>query len=148
MKSLRVFFLLAMVMALAITLSVSAASTQEKSLLDEPDDEYVKNEEPLSSLRGVSRFLAQKSRVKMTCKNYPRICRIKGSPGPDCCKKRCVNVAKDRFNCGKCGNKCRFSEICCKGQCVNPWSNKKHCGGCNNKCKKGNKCLFGMCSYA
>ncbi|KAL2495426.1 Stigma-specific Stig1 family protein [Forsythia ovata] len=146
MKSLQAFFLLAMVMALAITLS--GASPEDKSFLDEPNDDNMKDKEPFSSLRGVRRFLAQKSRVNMTCNKYPRICRIKGSPGPDCCKKKCVHITKDRLNCGKCGNKCKFSEICCKGQCVNPLSNKKHCGGCNNKCKKGNKCIYGMCSYA
>ncbi|KAK6124499.1 hypothetical protein DH2020_041752 [Rehmannia glutinosa] len=133
MSSLKfIFIMLTMIMALAI--SLSAESTE--------------NVEP-TSLRGVSRFLAQRTRVAfMRCNKFPRICRAKGSPGPDCCKKRCVNVAKDRLNCGKCGNKCKYSEICCKGKCVNPLRNKKHCGGCNNKCKKGSKCMFGMCSYA
>lgn len=88
------------------------------------------------------------SRNKMTCNYYPRICRVKGSPGPDCCKKKCVNVSTDRLNCGKCGLKCKYYETCCKGKCVNSFSNKKHCGGCNNKCKKGSYCMYGMCSYA
>ncbi|OAY84237.1 hypothetical protein ACMD2_05433 [Ananas comosus] len=28
-----------------------------------------------------------------------------GSPGPDCCKRRCVNVMTDGLNCGRCGAK-------------------------------------------
>ncbi|KAG6419014.1 hypothetical protein SASPL_121222 [Salvia splendens] len=77
-----------------------------------------------------SRFLAQRS---IKCNKYPKICRAKGSSGRDCCKKRCVNVGTDRVNCGRCGHKCKFSEICCKGKCVNPFTHKKHCGGCGNK---------------
>lgn len=51
-----------------------------------------------TSLRGMSRFLAQQNlKPVMTCDKFPRICRQKnGSPGPDCCKKKCVNVKKDR----------------------------------------------------
>ncbi|KAK3432101.1 hypothetical protein EUGRSUZ_E04009 [Eucalyptus grandis] len=88
-------------------------------------------------------------RTALTCNKYPRICRAKGSPGPDCCNKKCVNVSTDRLNCGMCGHKCRYSEICCQGQCVNAMFDKKHCGGCNNKCKRKNSaCVYGMCSYA
>ncbi|KAA8515531.1 hypothetical protein F0562_018858 [Nyssa sinensis] len=101
-----------------------------------------------TSLRGTGRFLAQRSRVTMTCNNYPKICRVKGSPGRNCCNKKCVNLKTDRLNCGKCGKKCKYSDICCKGKCVNPLSDKKHCGSCNNKCKKGTKCIYGMCNYA
>ncbi|KAL9662137.1 hypothetical protein QQ045_026967 [Rhodiola kirilowii] len=85
---------------------------------------------------------------KMTCNKYPRVCWQRGSPGRDCCKKKCVNVRTDKQNCGWCGRKCRYSEICCKGKCVNPKWDKKHCGGCNVKCKRGRKCEYGMCSYA
>ncbi|KAI3419275.1 uncharacterized protein J3R85_013271 [Psidium guajava] len=96
---------------------------------------------------------AANSRAVPTCNKYPRICRAKGSPGPDCCKKKCVNVSTDRLNCGMCGHKCKYSEICCKGHCVNPMSDKKHCGGCNNECKRkkgssSSSCVYGMCSYA
>ncbi|CAK9140946.1 unnamed protein product [Ilex paraguariensis] len=153
MKCLKVFFIVAMLMALAMTLS--ASPTQEEVLTDDDKGSATENsdvalpetESPIS-LRGISRFLAQKPRVEMTCNNYPRVCRTKGSPGPDCCKKKCVNVLTDTLNCGKCGKKCKFSEICCEGKCVNPLSNKKHCGSCNNKCKKGSSCVYGMCSYA
>ncbi|XP_010252476.1 PREDICTED: stigma-specific STIG1-like protein 1 [Nelumbo nucifera] len=158
MKSLQIFLILAMAMALAITLA--AAPTEEEllsveSVVEEDDTvdtstlSLPETEQP-SSLRGTSRFLAQAKarRTVMTCNKFPRVCRAKGSPGPDCCKKKCVNVLTDRLNCGMCGRKCKYSQICCKGECVNPLMDKKHCGQCNNKCKKGSKCVYGMCSYA
>ena len=155
MKSPSAFFMLAMLMALAIT-TTRATPSEEDSFLNDEDESTTENldvpffetQEP-TSLRGTSRFLAQSSRVVVTCDKYPRVCRAKGSPGPDCCnKKYCVDVTADRLNCGNCGKKCKYSEICCKGECVNPMSNKKYCGNCNNKCKKGSSCVYGMCSYA
>ncbi|PON91273.1 Stigma-specific protein [Trema orientale] len=98
-----------------------------------------------TSLRGMSRFLAQQS---LTCDKFPRVCGLKGSKGPDCCKKKCVNVKTDRLNCGMCGYKCKYTEICCKGKCVNSSFDRRHCGRCNNKCKKGQFCAYGMCDYA
>ena len=95
------------------------------------------------------RSLLQKKRNRrLTCKKFPRICRAKGSPGPQCCTKKCVNILTDRHNCGKCGKKCKYNQICCKGKCVNPSFNPKHCGGCNNRCSKGGLCVFGLCDYA
>lgn len=157
MKSLKIFLLLAILMVLAVTLS--AIPSEEESFLDDNDDATDENSDlPWSEgqettsnlLRGTNRLLAQNTRARavMTCDKYPRVCRAKGSPGPDCCKKKCVNAMTDRLNCGKCGKKCKYSEICCKGKCVNPMSNKKHCGACNNKCKKGSACVYGMCNYA
>ncbi|KAD7117971.1 hypothetical protein R6Q59_005010 [Mikania micrantha] len=111
------------------------------------DEEFVPSS--AGSLRGASRFLAQHySRGLVKCNKNPRLCRAKGSPGPDCCKKKCVNVKTDKQNCGLCGKKCKHQEICCNGKCVNVMTDKRHCGGCNNKCKKGNSCMHGMCSYA
>ncbi|KAJ7957292.1 Stigma-specific protein Stig1 [Quillaja saponaria] len=141
MKSLKVLFLLAMLMTLGIALS--ATTSKEESFTS--DDE---NKEE-TSLRGPGRFLAYKpGRYLLTCDKYPRVCRVKGSPGHDCCKKKCVNMSTDRVNCGKCGKKCKYSEVCCKGKCVNPMFNKKHCGSCGNTCDKGSACVYGMCSYA
>lgn len=144
MNFLKLFLLLSiLLMALAIAES-SAGSELDANFLESGD-------QMISSVRGGSRFLLshKKPRVKMTCNKYPMVCRLKGSPGPYCCKKKCVNVLTDRLNCGKCGKKCNYNEICCKGKCVNPYSDKKHCGGCNNRCiNKGSYCMFGMCSYA
>ncbi|KAH7546760.1 hypothetical protein FEM48_Zijuj01G0235600 [Ziziphus jujuba var. spinosa] len=95
------------------------------------------------------RSLRQKKQtLRLTCKTFPRICRFKGSPGPNCCKKKCANVLKDRSNCGRCGKICKFNEICCNGKCVNPSFNRRHCGGCNNSCGNGSLCAFGLCNYA
>ncbi|CAL5410646.1 unnamed protein product [Camellia sinensis] len=155
MMSLKMLFMLAMLMALAMTLSPTSAE-EELPLNDKEDIQTSEtydipshqNPEPIS-LRGTNRFLAQKMvRVNMTCDKYPKVCRAKGSPGRDCCKKKCVDVRTDRLNCGMCGKKCKYSEICCKGACVNPRDNKKHCGSCDNKCDKGSLCVYGMCSYA
>ncbi|KAH7569450.1 hypothetical protein JRO89_XS06G0164700 [Xanthoceras sorbifolium] len=135
-------------LVLPATALISAAT-----LPSSDDHDHDGDDSTTTSLRGASRFLASAPRTRvnvMTCNTYPRVCRAKGSPGPDCCKKKCVNVHTDRLNCGKCGRKCKYSEICCKGECVNPRSNNKHCGGCNNKCEKaaGSYCVYGMCSYA
>ncbi|XP_052203566.1 stigma-specific STIG1-like protein 1 [Diospyros lotus] len=152
-SALKIWFMLAMLIAMVITLSVRAEEEQV-SIAEDTDDEEVETVSSLegqgvtTSLRGASRFLSEKPRAAMTCDKYPRVCHVKGSPGPDCCKKKCVNVKTDKLNCGMCGKKCKYSEICCHGKCVNPWNDKKHCGSCNNKCKKGSACAYGMCSYA
>ncbi|PRQ31931.1 putative stigma-specific protein Stig1 [Rosa chinensis] len=115
--------------------------------LNSPDNETESN----SFFHRNDRSLRQKMRthtVRLTCNKFPRICYTKGSPGPHCCKKKCVNVLTDKLNCGKCGKKCKYSEVCCKGKCVNPSFNRTHCGGCNNRCKDGGFCAFGICNYA
>ncbi|KAK1422580.1 hypothetical protein QVD17_17863 [Tagetes erecta] len=133
-------------MALAINVLHSATvpiehEGDEEDLLPSYDD----------SVRGTSRFLAQlhDNSYRVKCNKNPRLCRAKGSPGPDCCKKKCVNVKTDKQNCGLCGKKCKNQEICCNGKCVNLMRDKRHCGGCNNRCKRsGSSCRYGMCTYA
>lgn len=151
MKSPQIFLLLAMLVASAIALTDATAPQSEEGSFngigtgDDNTTTSVDRRDLLTSLRGRRGFFP---RSAMKCDKYPRVCRARGSPGPDCCKKRCVNVMKDRFNCGKCGRKCKYWQTCCRGRCVNVMSNEKHCGGCNNKCKKGSSCTYGMCSYA
>ncbi|KAJ1690309.1 hypothetical protein LUZ63_014464 [Rhynchospora breviuscula] len=89
-----------------------------------------------------------KPRETATCDKFPRVCRSKGSAGPDCCKKQCVNVMTDNLNCGECGRRCRYGQTCCSGNCVDVMYDKRNCGACKNRCKKGSFCNFGMCSYA
>nr|KYP62740.1 hypothetical protein KK1_017288 [Cajanus cajan] len=115
---------------------------------------YVKNpaapsseSEKFASLRGVHGHNKNVHGV-MTCDKYPRVCRVKGSEGPDCCRRKCVNVSTDRNNCGMCGKRCKYSQVCCKGKCVNTMFDKHHCGKCGNKCNKGDSCVYGLCSYA
>nr|XP_009764581.1 PREDICTED: uncharacterized protein LOC104216261 [Nicotiana sylvestris] len=86
--------------------------------------------------------------TRITCNINPIICWAKGSLGPFCCNKKCVNVLNDKENCGFCGKNCKYNETCCKGQCVNTLFHKRHCGSCNNKCKSDSSCAYGMCSYA
>ena len=127
--------------------TIFATTTTEDDNLDL--DVAINPNEALSSfLRQTGRFLANKPRAWRTCDKYPRVCDNKGSAGPDCCKKQCVNVMSDEANCGKCGKKCRYNETCCKGKCVNTSRDEKNCGGCKKRCKRGSSCVYGMCSYA
>ncbi|OAY55172.1 stigma-specific STIG1-like protein 1 [Manihot esculenta] len=156
MKLSKVFLIL--VVVLALVLSIAALPQEQEAAAAADDDGDVGYEltelsdetADFSSERGFGRILAQKKRKsrRITCNKFPRICRSKGSPGPFCCKKKCVNVLTDRFNCGACGKKCKYNQICCNGKCVNPTFNRKHCGGCNNRCKNGGFCAFGLCNYA
>ncbi|XP_062088302.1 stigma-specific STIG1-like protein 1 [Humulus lupulus] len=147
MKTLRTIFLvLAMLMALTISADLTATADQVEPTSSGGDEISPTYETWTNSLRGTSRFLA--SRRPVTCDKYPKVCLAKGSSGPDCCKKKCVDLTADRVNCGRCGKKCKFSELCCKGKCVKPRSDRKNCGSCNNRCNKGSSCVYGMCSYA
>ncbi|XP_010252475.1 PREDICTED: stigma-specific STIG1-like protein 1 [Nelumbo nucifera] len=143
MNSVKIFLTLAVVMALAIALAATPTTTGE----DNKPPTNLSDDLPFPfSLRGSSRFLAGGG--AMTCDRYPSICRTVGSLGPDCCKRQCVNLSTDQFNCGKCGKRCKYSEMCCGGECVNPFFSEKHCGQCNNRCVKGTSCVYGFCSYA
>ncbi|OVA20455.1 Stigma-specific protein Stig1 [Macleaya cordata] len=165
MKLIKVFVILvvAIVMALLVV-GISASPSYEEdddkvpSTMDEaaingsfglmslPDNQ---SEEKFSLRRLITHFRAHKMhKHKMTCKKYPTICQAKGSPGPHCCKNKCVNVLKDRQNCGMCGKKCKHTDICCGGKCINPSFDKRHCGGCNNRCNADGFCTFGLCNYA
>jgi len=137
---LRAFFFIALFMQVAWATYEDIANTNE-------EDE--KLDTSTSSLRSMSHLLDQYNpRATMTCNKFPRVCRAKGSPGPDCCRKHCVNVMIDNLNCGQCGRKCRYGKACCGGKCVNIMYDAKNCGGCKNRCKKGNFCKYGMCNYA
>ncbi|MBA0606687.1 hypothetical protein Godav_019119 [Gossypium davidsonii] len=135
------------VLIVVIVLSTSAASNLDHQQDTTDFNDAIMDSSEYSSAQG--RWLLQNKRPRrVTCKKFPGICDAKGSPGPQCCKKKCVNILTDRHNCGKCGKKCKYNEICCKGKCVNPSFNRKHCGGCNNRCSNGEFCVFGLCNYA
>ncbi|KAK1368327.1 stigma-specific STIG1-like protein 1 [Heracleum sosnowskyi] len=140
----KIFFIFLVLVATTSTIFATSVMEDDNSDLVVP----ITTTEPSSFLRQTGRFLANKPRAWRTCDKYPRVCDNKGSPGPDCCKKQCVNVMSDKANCGKCGRKCKYGETCCKGQCVNTLKDKKNCGSCKNRCKKGSSCVYGMCSYA
>ncbi|RWW50228.1 hypothetical protein BHE74_00043539 [Ensete ventricosum] len=104
---------------------------------------------PTTAATGVGRLLDERSlRAAATCSEFPRMCHAKGSPGPDCCRRRCADVRTDSLNCGRCGRRCRYGWACCRGRCVNIMYDAKNCGGCRRRCPKGSFCTYGMCSYA
>lgn len=145
MKASKILLALILVlMAIAIALSETPIVEEEPHLNSN------KLQSITSSLRGDSGlFLAEQVRVvSTTCNKNPTVCQSKGSAGPNCCSKQCVNVTMDKNNCGRCGAKCKYSELCCNGVCVNPSVNNKHCGKCGNKCGRGSTCVYGLCSYA
>lgn len=165
MNVLHLFFMYTLFVALVLpTLAKSNIIEEENNSTDPNYDEALLEEFELGTKNDflenpstdstdqyskVGRFLLQKKRAhRLTCNKFPRVCHAKGSPGPHCCKKKCVNVLKDRINCGLCGKKCKYGEICCNGKCVNLFFSKKHCGSCNKKCSNGSLCVFGLCNYA
>ncbi|KAL8259319.1 hypothetical protein R6Q59_027272 [Mikania micrantha] len=139
MTTLAKILIITLTILMALAITHSTTPTHETPL----DIEHHKHD----TIR-VGRFLAQQPNGLLKCNKNPRLCHAKGSPGPDCCNKKCVNVMTDKQNCGLCGRKCKHMEICCKGHCVNPMVNKHHCGGCNYVCERGDSCVRGMCSYA
>lgn len=152
MNSSKIMFTLLVLMSIAISLSASAPAFDESYANIKKDNA---NEHPLpeseqsSFLVRNGRFLAQRPvQALSTCNVYSKLCRAKDSPGPDCCNKQCVNLMRDKLNCGKCGKKCKYSEMCCQGDCVKPSSDERHCGRCNKKCSNGSSCEYGICSYA
>ncbi|XP_050220515.1 stigma-specific STIG1-like protein 1 [Mercurialis annua] len=158
MKLLKIFLILVIFMSLLLVLSISALPHKQEEQDEQQDLSYELTEQSnddeineVSSEHQFGRVLYQKKFRKprrVRCNKYPTICHAKGSPGPHCCKKKCVNVLTDRVNCGACGKKCKYNQICCNGNCVNPSFSRGHCGGCNNRCKNGGFCAFGLCNYA
>lgn len=69
-----------------ITIALFASLSSQALLLEGLND--------VTYSRGKTSFLAPKPRYVATCDKYPRVCAAKGSRGPDCCKKQCVNVSK------------------------------------------------------
>jgi len=84
------------------------------------------------------------------------------SEGKNVCGKHCVDLKKDKYHCGKCGNLCYSGQICDNGTCrsphpnyktacfggklfVNTSINNRHCGKCENACKTNETCQNGVC---
>lgn len=149
MKSLNLIIMFTLLASIAIVTAYLDEHNKKSEVMNEEAEipTSLRDKSTTSRFLGGQRVKAKSKR--MTCDKFPRICRtMKSSNRPDCCYKTCVNVMMDRQNCGKCGYRCKYSEICCRGKCVNSWYNKRHCGGCNNKCKFGEYCVYGMCNYA
>jgi hypothetical protein len=88
------------------------------------------------------------------------------TPGPGCpsgaadCAGTCLQVDRDRLNCGACGASCGAGEICsdgvcgltcpeasalCDEACVDLLNDTTHCGACGNACADGLTCRAGAC---
>lgn len=85
-----------MLMAMANALTATTMGPEEGSFNGAGGDNNTTSDIPLAdgrdlmtSLRGASRFVP---RPVMKCDKYPRVCLAKDSPGPDCCKKKCVDA--------------------------------------------------------
>ncbi len=85
--------------------------------------------------------------------------------GQQWCGGRCMDTiafVSDAANCGRCGNRCSFSEQCtggscmcgptytmCMGSCVSDSSlltDSNNCGRCGNHCSFGESCMGGTCT--
>ncbi len=77
------------------------------------------------------------------------------------CNGVCVDLQRDRANCGACGSSCGPTGTCsggtcvgkvcpspltaCGGACVDTRSDLRHCGSCNNACPDSATCNNGVC---
>lgn len=82
------------------------------------------------------------------------------------CRGKCVNLATNVKNCGKCGHACGAHQVCCNGHCltvcpsgttncsgscVNTASTVHNCGACGHVCDLPNAiagCVQGTCVIA
>lgn len=74
-----------------------------------------------------------------------------------CCNDICVNLKKDKSNCGRCGIVCERGTYCskglccprgtrnCQGTCVNIRTDESNCGACGNVCPAEATCTDGAC---
>ncbi|XP_058092302.1 stigma-specific STIG1-like protein 1 [Magnolia sinica] len=145
MKLVKTIFIMAIAMALIMACTGTVTVDE---VADSIPTNLPSSQDHPSSLRGISRFLAQEKPKTLKCWQNPDICLPRGSPGPSCCRNKCVNLITDRGNCGVCGKMCKYTEACCRGECVYLSFDKRHCGRCNNRCAKSDYCIYGMCNYA
>ncbi|MSP59943.1 MAG: hypothetical protein EXR72_06310 [Myxococcales bacterium] len=67
-----------------------------------------------------------------------------------CCDHKCIDVAMDNANCGKCGGACNMGDSCCAAACIDSQADIKNCGGCGMACAFANgsgTCGKGMCAF-
>ncbi|XP_059440902.1 stigma-specific STIG1-like protein 1 [Corylus avellana] len=160
MELMKVIFIIAITMALTITLSLkSIGEVEEKPPFPHTDTSYtypkeifIKEKKILFPSKRLSRFLAEDSEddAAHNCnKEDNEICYVnKAGRNSTCCNKKCTNTHTDKHNCGACKKKCKYTESCCRGQCVDLAYDKRHCGRCNHRCGRGEYCVYALCNYA
>ena len=77
------------------------------------------------------------------------------------CGGVCVNLQRNRDNCGACGTACRDGLVCmagrcaqscpasqtlCGGLCVTTMTDRANCGSCGVNCAAGQVCSNGACA--
>ena len=91
-------------------------------------------------------------------------------PGKVDCAGRCVDISRNRNNCGVCGQRCQKGSSCvngacvaaagttgttgscaagqvkCRSGCTDVNSDRRNCGTCGTLCRTGYACNNGMCS--
>ncbi|KAK7316789.1 hypothetical protein RJT34_00506 [Clitoria ternatea] len=160
MGFLKAIFLIAITMALSITLTMKTIIQKEPSFVPSQQQQQQQPQQPLllphheKNLllppKRANRFLAQIKNPNAAdhCHKDHEICSLQGAKNSTCCNNKCIDVGYDKHNCGACKKKCKFTETCCRGQCVDTNYDKRHCGECNHRCERGQYCVFGMCDYA
>lgn len=73
----------------------------------------------LSLTHQLARILTERSSKRCLSKNHCR----KYFLNPGCCKAKCVTLASDNNNCGKCGKCCKQGYCCKSGTCRMPTRN-------------------------
>ncbi|PSR95592.1 Stigma-specific STIG1-like protein [Actinidia chinensis var. chinensis] len=154
MKVVTIIFMVAITMAISITLLMeNIGHEEEKSHLnhiDPPKDLTVLLEKKPMPTKKVSRFLAEQkknSRSSNHCHKDHDVCDLEEGYNSTCCNNKCVDLHTDQNNCGVCKKICERTESCCTGKCVKLAYSESHCGACNNPCASGRRCIYGMCEY-
>lgn len=77
-------------------------------------------------------------RESKQCKRGRKRCGPKCCPrGKTCCRKKCVNLRRDKNNCGQCGRKCNAGRPdCVRGTCAASMcpANARFCAAGNTNC--------------
>ncbi|CAN4078390.1 unnamed protein product [Withania somnifera] len=134
MKNLTLFFVVAIFMAFQTMLKEDEDKNNIAEAVKDTQETTLKETTSNSIVKEKIHFWKIHEKVFgkniIPCRKDPKICLAKGSPGPFCCKNKCMNFLGDKENCGFCGKKCKFNEICCKGFCLNAMLGKKYAGHC------------------
>ncbi|KAJ4981363.1 hypothetical protein NE237_032200 [Protea cynaroides] len=152
MRTMKIFFCITIVMALAAFILIAANNRKEEEPAPVKSDDHHSSpaNQQFIPLKRVSRFLAEQKNPRAAdhCNKDNDVCYDEEGQQSTCCNNKCVNLTSDSRYCGACKNKCHYTHTCCNGECVDLSFDKRHCGICFNKCITRDFCLYGMCDYA